>query len=354
LYVFDQMLMARPFNADTREITGEAFPLAENIYVDLGALLGSFSVSEQGTLAYQSGAARESVQSTLQWRDRSGELLSEVGASDTYAEIHISPLGDQAVLSKNDYETGNADLWLLDLDRGLQTRFTFEEGRDSFATWSPDGDKIAFASNRSGQQKLYLKSLSGGGEDQLLRDDEGVSSPSSWSPDGRYLLYQFNAGDSENMFAWDLQGETDPIPLQPSKFDDTVPMISPNGKWLAWAGDDSGRWEVYVTSFPNGGRKWQISDDGDWPRWSHDGTEIFYLTASGMLMATRVDGSGDTFRVGATEELFELGPIDDGFDFDVTPDGQQFLIVRKAEPEESGSQQPMTLVLNWQNDLRQQ
>ena len=156
------------------------------------------------------------------------------------------------------------------------------------------------------------------------------------------------------MFALDLQGETDPIPLQPSQFNDTVPMISPDGKWLAWSGDDSGRWEVYVTAFPNGGRKWQISDDGDWPRWSRDGSEIFYLSADGMLKATEVDGSGDTFRVGVTEELFELGAFDDGYDFDVTADGQRFLIVKRATPEESGSERPVTLVLNWQNDLRQQ
>ena len=156
------------------------------------------------------------------------------------------------------------------------------------------------------------------------------------------------------MFAWEVEGSSDPIPLYPSPFNDTVPMISPDGRWLTWSGDDSGRWEVYVTSFPGGGRKWQISNNGDWPRWSRDGTEIFYLTSDGMLMATEVDGSGDTFRVGATEKLFELGPFDDGYDFDVAADGQRFLIVKKAETQAKESLQPMTLVLNWQDDLRHQ
>ena len=151
--------------------------------------------------------------------------------------------------------------------------------------------------------------MTGGGEEQLLREQEGTSYPSSWSPDGRYLVYQVNDGKSEDMFAWDVQGEGEPIPLQPTKFNDTVPMVSPDGQWLAWAGDDSGQWEIYVTPFPGGGRKWQISDGGDWPRWSRDGSEIFYLTAEGTLMATKVDGSGDTFQVGATETLFELGTL---------------------------------------------
>ena len=355
LYVFDQTLMARPFDPRARTVIGEAFPLAENIYVDLGALLGSFSVSEQGTLAYQTGAPRESVLSTLQWRDRTGQLISEIGTPDSYAEVHLSPIGDQAVVSKIDFETGsNADLWLLDLDRELQTRFTFGTGRDIYAAWSPDGEHIAFSSNHSGQQRIYVKSLSGGDEGEPLREDEGVSSPSSWSPDGRYLLYQVNTGKSENMFAWEIGGEVEPIPLQPSQFDDTVPMISPDGRWLAWSGNDSGRWEIYVTSFPEGGRKWQISNDGDWPRWSRDGSEIFYLAANGMLMATQVDGSGDTFSVGSTEELFELGSFDEGFDFDVTADGERFLIVKKSDEADRESQQPMTLVLNWQNDLRQE
>jgi eukaryotic-like serine/threonine-protein kinase len=352
LYVFDQTLMARPFDAETRELTGDAFPLAENIYVDLGAVLGSFSVSDQGTLAYQTGSPRESVRASLQWRSRSGEILSEVGAPDSYIEVQLSPVGSQAIVAKADFESGNTDLWLVDLDRELQTRFTFETGADYFVAWSPDGETIAFSSNRSGSFELYSKSVTGGGQEQLLREGEGTSYPSSWSPDGRYLVYQSNVGGGEDMFAWDVEGGGEPIPLQPTKFNDTVPMVSPDGNWLAWAGDDSGRWEIYVTPFPEGGRKWQISDGGDWPRWRSDGKEIFYLTAEGKLMATQVDGSGDTFKVGATQELFELGPYNDGFDYDVTADGQRFLIVKQAEQKEHQNQQPMTLVLNWQNDLR--
>jgi Tol biopolymer transport system component len=351
LYVFDQTLMARPFDAETRQTIGDAFPLAENIYVDMGALLGSFSVSGQGTLAYQMGAARESVEASLQWRSRSGELLSEVGVPGSYIEVQLSPVGNQAIVAKADYESGSADLWQLDLDRELETRFTFETGADYFVAWSPDGETIAFSSNRSGSFQLYSKSVTGGGEAQLLREQEGTIYPTSWSPDGRYLVYQANDGESEDMFAWDLEGG-EPIPLQPTKFNDTVPMVSPNGRWLAWAGDDSGQWEIYVTAFPDGGRKWQISDGGDWPRWSRDGSEIFYLTDTGTLMATRVDGSGDTFQVGATETLFELGPFNDGFDYDVAADGQRFLVVRQAERQARQNQLPMALVLNWQNDLR--
>ncbi len=352
LYVFDQTLMARPFDAEARQITGDAFPLAENIYVDMGAVLGSFSVSDHGTLAYQMGSARESVEATLQWRSRSGEILAEIGSPDAYVEVQLSPVGRQAVVAKSDIAGGFNNLWLLDLDRELETRFTFETGTDYFVAWSPDGETIAFSSNRTGSFQLYSKSVSGGGDAQLLREQEGTSYPSSWSPDGRYLVYQANTGEGEDMFAWDLQGEGEPIPLQPTKFNDTVPMVSPDGRWLAWAGDDSGQWEIYVTAFPGGGRKWQISDGGDWPRWKRDGSEIFYLTAAGTVMATQVDGSGDTFRVGATEELFELGPYNDGFDYDVTADGQRFLVIKQAEQNEQRNQQPMALVLNWQNDLR--
>ena len=129
---------------------------------------------------------------------------------------------------------------------------------------------------------------------------DGVAGAPRWSPDGRFLFYQINTGESENMFAWEVEGGADPIPLQPTQFDDTVPMISPDGRWLAWAGNDSGRWEVYVTSFPSGGRKWQISNDGDWPRWSRDdtGDRRRHITGCRLRLAAARGRSGAHVRAG--------------------------------------------------------
>ena len=353
LYVYERTLMARPFDTERLEVTGDAFPIAEEIWGDQGALLGVFSTSESGVLAYQTGTPREDVDSQLQWFDRSGQLLGEVGTPEPFAEVSISPDGVTAVVNIRDSDSSNRDLWLVDLERELKTRFTFDAAQDWIAVWSPDGSKVAFSSERSGTGDLYVKSVIGGGEAELLHDDDTQKYPASWSRDGRYVLYESWGSDGgTNLFALDLEEGGDPVQIQASDFSQRVPVISPSGKWVAYASDESGHDEIYVTAFPQGGRKWQVSTEHTlYARWGSD-EELFMMGPTGSLKVAEVDGTGDTFRIGPIRKIGDFSVQSLGFDFDLSGDGRRFLLASVQEEEGLGSKMdPMTLVVGWTADL---
>jgi len=353
LYVYERTLMARPFDTERLEVTGDAFPIAEEIWGDQGALLGVFSASENGVLAFQTGTPREDVDSQLEWFDRSGQLLGEVGTPEPYGEASISPDGATAVVNIRDAASSNRDLWLVDLERQLKTRFTFDPAQDWISVWSPTGDRIAFSSERSGSGDLYIKSVTGGGEAELLFDDNTQKYPASWSSDGRYLLYEsWGTDGASNLFALDLDDGGEPIAIQPADFTQRIPVISPNGRWLAYISDESGHDEIYVTAFPEGGRKWQVSTEHTlYARWGSD-EELFMMGPTGVLQVADVDGSGETFRIGPIRKVGEFSVQALGFDFDFSADGQKILVASVLEEEGQGARMdPLTLVVGWTADL---
>jgi Tol biopolymer transport system component len=250
-------------------------------------------------------------------------------------------------------EKGNSDIWLWDLEREVKERFTFDPGIDSGAAWSPDGGRVAFGSVREGKSGLNVKPVTAGGDETLLYRDELVKFPLSWSPDGRHLLYGSIDRDTNfDLWALPLEGGGKPVKLGRPGMDEITGAISPDGRWLAFDSADStgsGGREVYVTPFPAGGRRWQISTGGgSHPLWRGDGRELFYATLVGRYRAVSVDGSSDRFIVGEATDLFD-GPINAGFhQYAVSADGQRFLLndpVRKDSP-------PLTLVLNWAAEHR--
>ncbi len=354
-YVFEQTLMARPFDPDSLELTGNAYPLAENVFFDPPAFLGVFSVTDQGLLAYQTGEmAGVTRNAILEWRDRTGEILGTIGDKDTYAEIVLSPDDQQAVIGLTDPDTGNLDLWILDLERQIKSRFTFDEGNDWIAVWSPDGTRVAFSSDRGKPGSLFIQSVTGGGEAELVLENDQLSFPISWSQDGRYLFYENWKPEGPDIFALDLEDGGEPISIQATSFFERIPNVSPDGRWVAYQSDESGQEEVYVTAFPEQGRKWQVSiDSGEWPRWSRDGGQIFFRSESALMVAG-VDGSGESFRVGKVTNLFDFNTELNGYAYDVSADGERFLTIQVGEEGGQTAFDPMTLVLNWQNDLRQQ
>jgi len=354
LYVFERTLMARPFDADKLEFVGSGYPLAEGVYFDPGAFLGVFSASEAGLLAYQTGEiSGVSQDSFLEWRDREGDVLETIGQPDSYAEVVLSPDDRQAIIGLIDVETGNRDLWLLDLERQIKSRFTFADGNDWIPVWSPDGTRVAYTSDQKGASDLYVQSVVGGGDAEVLLDDEKLNFPMSWSQDSRYLLYEAWVASGPDIYALDLEDGGDPIPIVISDFFDRFPFISPDGRWLAFASDESGQMEVYVTAFPKPARKWQVSIDGGLrPRWSTSGTQIYYQNDKD-LMAAPVDASGEVVRVGEVTKVLEFSPANDGYSYAVSADGERFLTIKSGEKGEREALDPMTIVLNWQSDLRE-
>jgi len=244
----------------------------------------------------------------------------------------------------------NTDLWLIDLARGIPTRFTFDAAVDNSSIWSPDGTQIAFQSNRKGTYDLYTKPSSGVGTDLPLWESPQVKLAMHWSPDGRYLLYADTGPQTGyDLWALPLTGDRKPILISNTLFTELQGQFSPDGRWVAYqSNESSGRFEIYVQPFPGPGRKWQVSTvGGTSPRWGHDGKELFFLSPDLKLMAASVQTSGSTFESAAPVALFQTRAATGGNanikqQYDVSRDGR-FLINTVTET----STVPVTLILNW-------
>ena len=349
LYVKDRTLLAQPFDLDGLRTTGEPMPVVDGVGTGSNGL-AHFSVSNNGELVYSlvGGGTTQ-----LTWVDRSGKLLGTVGPAGDIVNMTLAPDGKRVAVRIMDTQTGNRDIWVLDPDRGTNTRFTFDPGADNNPQWSPDGRQIAFSSDRNGGvPNLYTKDASGTGSEQLLYGSAAAKAPSSWSTDGRYLAYQ--AQDpltGVDVLVLPMFGDKKPIPFLHSNFTEAQPRFSPDGKYIAYTCDESGRFEVYVQEFPGPGGKWQVSTRGGvQPRWRADGHELYYLTLDGKMMASTVDENGG-FRAGVPAQLFDshIQVIGVNSLFVVSADGQRFLL---DAPQQLGGAVPLTVVLNWNAELK--
>jgi Tol biopolymer transport system component len=330
--------------------------------LEMGSLpsAGSFSASTTGTLVYRTGGA--GVRTQLAWFDRQGTQLSVVADPVDQMTVSLSPDGAQVVVSSLDAARNTRDLSLLDLKRnGLRSRFTFDAADDMSPVWSHDGREVFFSSRRRGRLDIYKKPTSGAGvETQVLTDEQNNLYPSSVSSDGKFLLYFIGNALSRtgnDLRFLPLTGEAKPQGFLETEFNETYGVFSPDRRWVAYQSAESGRQEIYVTPFPGAGSKWQVSQDGGaFPRWRGDSAEMFFVSPDRKLMAVSVDGRGAAFVVGEVKPLFESRVRDLSFaganavNFDVTPDGQRFLI---AVTESSVNETPLTVLVNWSAALRQ-
>jgi eukaryotic-like serine/threonine-protein kinase len=351
LYVSQGALVARPFDANARTLTGEPKTIAQHVAEVGGNHEFDFSVSEDGVLAYQSG----NPNSQLIWFDREGKKLNAVGERANYANIELSPDGRRAAVELLDADGRSSDVWVLDLERDNFSRLTFEPTGDGSPIWSPDGTQIVFASNRAGngQVNVYLKSSRGAGEDQLLLKSDSEKYPTSWSRDGQNIFFENWAPKAKGaIWVLPLSGDRQPKPLlQTSAFDQFQGQISPDGHFLAYTSDESGRPEVYVQPFPSSGEKWQISSSGGGlPLWRGDGKELFFLTEGGRLMSAEIK-AGSKFETGVPRQLFQANIKYHGPDwtYAATADGQRFLVNTLVENNGSAS---LTVILNWIASLK--
>jgi eukaryotic-like serine/threonine-protein kinase len=348
-------LMARPFDANRRELHGEAEPLAEQLQTTNGNVTGAagaFTVSETGVLAYQTGSGV--VRSQLVWFDRAGKQIGLLGDQADYADLELSPDGQRLAVSVFDPAEGTRDLWLYDVKRELRTRFTFDSANEFEPIWSPDGDRLVFARIKASVD-LFQKPSSGGREDALLEGGLGKF-PSDWSPNGRFILYI--AGGAaiarSDLLVLPLVGDKKPFPFLETSFIETRGRFSPDGRWIAYASDESGQLEIYVARFPEPGERRRISTAGGvWPRWRRDGREIIYLAPDNTLTAATVNGEGASFEAGAARPLFAVRPRPQvtlgDYPYDVSADGQRFLVNTLVEETASSA---ITLVVNWAGGLK--
>ena len=350
LFLRGTTLMAQRFDPDRLALIGDAEPIAQQVLAEPASAVGVFAASETGVLAYQTGG--EVVGSQLFWRDRAGNQTGPLGDPADYQELSLSPDRQKVAVTVQNPRIDPPDIWIYEVTRGLWSRFTFDPSGDRWPIWSPDSTRIAFSSNRKGYFDLYIRSYAGSGVEESILESDHDKLLTDWSSDGHYLLFETRGDPNTQSDVWalPLTGERKPFPVVRTSYREMEAVFSPDGRWIAYNSDESGRAEVYVTPFPGPGRKWQISTGGGiLPRWPGTGSEILFDGAGDRIMATEVSNHGDTFEVGRTQPLFELRAQRRGNVFDVTPDGQRFLV---NTPSEAQSSEPMTLVVNWPAELK--
>jgi Tol biopolymer transport system component len=300
------------------------------------------------------------VPTQLTWVDRGGRRLGTAGPAGRYANIELSPDGNRVVLEALDPRTYTKNIWIMELSCGVLTQLTFDSGNETFPIWSPDGRWIMFGSDRDGGWKLYRRRVDGIGSDERVAVSADAMVPQSWTPNGESVVYLQRPA---NLGLLPLSGARTPRLFDQARFEgfgrlDGHGQVSPDGRWLAYASNESGPWQVYVQSFPTrGSGKYQISMTGGIsPVWRHDGRELFYYSSEGRLVAVPIQAD-PTFTVGAAVPLFTAnllgGPVSSipwRTQYAVSGDGQRFLL---NEPlYQADVHAPVTVVTNWITALR--
>jgi eukaryotic-like serine/threonine-protein kinase len=337
-------LMAQPFDARRMELAGDAVPLAEQV--------SFFSASPKGVLALNAGGPGDKQ---LTWYDRKGAVLSTVGEAGDYTNLALSPDGTRAA-----FERG-ADLWLFEFARGgVSTKFTFGNPTDS-PSWSADGSRIVFvAIHGSGGFGIYQKASNLAGQEELLYQSPELKDRPSWTHDGRFVIYTALAPDTKaDLWILPTAGsaaDRKPLPFLRTEFDEATGRFSPDGRWVAYQSNQSGKYEIYVLPFdpanpgsPAAGGLHQVSKDGGTnPHWSRNGKELVYLAPEGNLMSVDVGVAGSAFQTGTAQRLFKLA----GSSWDVSADGQRFLVAAPASSGAAPASVPFHVVMNWTGLLK--
>ena len=353
VYMNQRTLFAMPFDIDRLQATGSAAPVVQGVG---GSTEGGayFDVSANGVLAFSAGSGASGNEVQALWVDRQGQVEPLTSEERDFSNPRFSPDGRYLAVEIN--VGGNADIWVYDLERDVPTRLTFDEASDGSPVWSPDGQFIAFASDRGeGVGNVYRKSADGSGEVERLSDSQTEATPWSWSPDGTTLaIMQQNPETSVDLGL--LSVETGVIePFLASTFVEYGPVFSPDGGFLAYGSNESGDWEAYVRPVDGSRGKWQISaGGGTYPNWSRDGKEIFLGWETGLIQSVSVDTDGGQFRVSRPAELFSgafVDLTDQNNMFDVTPDGQRFVLFQGEIASTADGHEHLRLVANWFTDL---
>jgi serine/threonine protein kinase/WD40 repeat protein len=350
LFVREGTLMATTLDVPGLRVQGAGVPIADHVGVDLYSQRSTVSVSNTGVLTYDAGAANGFSQ--IQTFDRGGHSSGTVGAPGVNIDVRLAPDDRRLAVQREDGQ-GGADIWLIDLVRGVNSRVTHHASYSAAPVWSPDGSKVTFFSARDGSWNLYQTASSGAGDDTVLFKSEHNKVPDDWSPDGRFLLFQDLATGGDDLWllpARDAAPASVPSVWLRTEFDEYWARFSPDGKWVVYQSNESGRMEIYVRPFRSDAQgateKWQVSVDGGVEaRWSRKSNEIFFLGLDSRLMTVQVE-SVPTFRAGLPRALFLTRAVGIGR-YDVNSTGTTFFV---NTPADEFRISPATIVLNWRQE----
>ena len=338
-------LMAQPFDMASLAVFGEASPLGETMRSGTGITgFADFSVSENGVLAI--GASEPEMR--MAETDRSGRALRTFGSpSLRYGFVRLSP--DERRVAADTVSQQGYQVFVFEPERNMTTPLTSGQATGNFPVWSPDGEHIAFGSNRNGVYDIFMKPSSGSSSDEVLLANGNNKFLMDWSRDGRFILYGEDQRPQRKERLWTLSmtGERTPSLYLDEDGDLRDGRFSPDGHFVAYTALQATGIQVFIRSFPTPSVKLQVSvDGGSRPEWRADGRELFFIAPDSELMAVDVP-PGPEPRLGAPTPLFRTGLYASLLTFDVYHDGRRF-----AMPVFERGDQAVTIILNWLRILK--
>ena len=348
LFVRDGILFAQAFDERTLQTSGELFRVADGVgYWATAFAYTAVTASGAGVLAHGPSIV---FPTSLRWHDRAGATMGTLGAPRAYGSPRLSPDQASLMVAITDATTAQPDLWQLTLARGTMSRVTSDQSSDWFPVWSADGSRVFFGSARTGSTTIFQQS--GVSPAELFSDSfvSIASYPNDVSGDGRFMVYQQFASGGYNLGVIPLSGDRTPMPFVTGPSNEVQGRFSPNQRWMAYASDESGQFEVYVRPFPSQTtQSIPISIGGGMqPEWRRDGKELFYMSADGKLTAVPVVADEATFTAGAPRALFDVEVPEATAPYPthyaVTADGQRFLVNTVIDQP---TRPALTVILNW-------
>jgi Tol biopolymer transport system component/tRNA A-37 threonylcarbamoyl transferase component Bud32 len=334
----DATVLAQPFDAQQLALSGGPAQIAGDVGFNLTNGRGFYSVSQSGTLIYFQGASgaatgRAGVQVGWQygWHDRAGKLIADFGDPGPYGELDVSPDEQLIAITRQEIGSPGSDIWVIDWKRKVNTKVTLDPSDDMNPVWAPDNRRVAFVTFRRGNADIYVKNASGIGPETPLVETAADEFVEDWSKDGRSLVYKQVNGEFEDLYVLPFEADGKPgkpFPIIQGPYHKDEPQFSNDGQWLAYVSDESGRYEVYVTSFPALDQKLKVTNAGGGrPRWRGDGKEIFFIGLQSPVFA--VDFMpGPKINAGIPHQLYSPnapgGAIPTTHRWDVSADGQRF------------------------------
>jgi eukaryotic-like serine/threonine-protein kinase len=350
VYARAEGLLAAPFDASALRLTGTPVPIVERVVTNNSGG-AHFDLSREGTLAYIPGTNAEANRE-LVWVTRDGQRIPAVRIAGAGRFFALDPTGKR-VLRVN--AVGQRDLWMEDLERGTSTRLMSGDGWFTGA-WSPDGEWAVYSKGVPSPNLYRVRTRAGSSEERLTTSSH-TQMPTSISPDGTLLVFE-EANPASSIDIWVMRlpppgsappGGAEARALVNTSATESLARISPDGRWLAYQSNESGRFEVYIRSFPSGDQTLQVSTSGGLaPVWSRKGTDLFYRSTDGSVMAVTVT-LAPTLAVSTPRPLFDAQGYENAFD--ISPDDQRFLMMPVVPTEIAGGQ--IHLILNFLAELRQ-
>jgi len=346
-------LQAIAFDPDARKVIGSPVSVAKNVAVTTAGSGAQFALSEDGTLAYLPGNP-EGSQSRLARVQQTGQVEVLASEPKLYSDPRVSSDGRFVVAH---LQGDDNDIWVASVERGTLTRISFSSGEDETPVWSPDGRMVAWSGSRSDLVRgIFRRLADGGGSEELVYSLNLHTHVRDWTPDGKALIFEMTDPKTNNdIWRLDLEGTPKAVPVVQTPFNEHNSRISHDGHWIAYSSNESGRDEIYVQAYPEGGSRLTVTTNGgDQPVWSHDSRTIFFRSNNSLNAINFVAGPQPSVSNVRTlfADRFDNPQAGNHTGYDVFPDGR--LLMLQSLTNQAGERTRIIMVFNWLEEVKHQ